>query len=194
MKGTDFLDKGDLRAAKLCFDTAIRVDKKIWPAYLNRSLIFASMGKWQLALQDCNTAARLQPAFFRTFIVRANIYRALGRCREGLADLDKVILLHANDETDALALNDRALLHAACHNSPVHDPKKAVADATRACKIEHWHMASYISTLGAACAANGDFDSAVRYEQQAIKSGRLTDRELRLAKEWLSHFQHHQAP
>ena len=193
-RGSELLGKGDLQGARQCFDAAIRIDKKIWPAYLNRAVTYYDMGKYQLALQDCNVAARLQPGFFRTFIVRAVVYRALGRCREGLADLDKVIALHANDETDALALNDRALLRATCGDPSVHDPKKAVADATRACQIEHWHMDSYVATLGTACAANGDFDSAVRYEEQAIRSGRLTDEELHLAKECLSRYQRHQPP
>jgi tetratricopeptide (TPR) repeat protein len=193
-KGSELLEKGDLQGACQCFDSAIAIDNHIWPAYLDRAVVYYDLGKWQLALRDCNTAARLQPAFFRTFIIRADIYHALGRCREGLADLDRVILLHANDETDALALNDRALLHAICRDRSVHDPKKALADATRACKIEHYHMARYVSTLGTAYAVNGDFDSAVRYEQQAIDSGRLTDQELRIARERLSRYQHHQAP
>jgi hypothetical protein len=116
----------------------------------------------------------------------------MGRCRDGLADLDKVISFHGNSETDALALSRRALLRATCRDATVRDPKLALADAKQACNLTAWAKASYIGTLGLACAANGDFDAAIRYEQQAINSGKYTDQELRDAKQRLSRYEHHQ--
>ena len=45
-------------------------------------------------------------------------------------------------------------------------------DAKKACDLAKWKRAAYIDTLAAACAESGDFDSAVRYEQQAIDLNR----------------------
>src|SRR6266404_5265474 len=188
-KGVELREKGDMQGARQCFDAAIRIDKTLWPAYLNRAQIFAHAGQWELALQDCNTAAHLRPDFYRTFIIRAIIYRSMGRCRDGLVDLDKVISFHGNPETDALALNHRASLRAICRDASVRDPKLALADAKQACNLTAWTKASYICTLGLACAANGDFDAAIRYEQQAIKSGKYNDEELREAKRRLSQYE-----
>lgn len=191
-KGVELMNKGDMHGARGCFDTAIRIDKNIWPAYFNRAMLLAKAGKLDLALQDCNTAAHLRPDFYRAFIIRAGIYRRMGRCSEGLVDLNRVISFHGNPETDALALSQRASLRATCRDAAVRDPKLALADAKQACSLDGWNKANYIGTLGLACAANGDFDAAIRYEQQAINSGRYTDKELQDAKQRLSRYEHHQ--
>ena len=178
-RGSDLLEKGDTQGARKNFEAAIRADPKMWPAYLNRALIFAREGKWELALQDCNAAMRLRPGFFRTAVLRANVNRHLGKDRESLADLNTVISLHADDETDATALSQRAWLRVLSRDKSVYNPELALADARLACRLNYWKKASYIETLAAACAANGDFDGAVRYEQQAIRSDKLSPQELK---------------
>lgn len=192
-KGSQLLEKGDLQGAKQNLDAAIRADPKMWPAYLDRAQVFARESKWELALQDCNTASRLQPKFYRTFIVRASVNSALGRCREGLADLNKIISFRPDAETEALTLSHRAWLRATCHDSTIRNPKQALADAKQACKLAARKQASYIGTLAVCCAANGDFESAIRYEQQAIDSGKYTTAELRDAEKRLARYKHHEA-
>ena len=193
-RGLSELDKGNLAGARQAFDAAIQADKELWPAYLSRARVFLQLGKYDQALQDCNAAARLKPQFTRTFITRAQVYRALNRCVEGLADLDRVIAIHSTPDSVALALTNRAWIRASCHNPGVYDPKKALEDATTACNLDGWHMADYIDTLALAYAANGDFDSAVRYEKKAIDSGRLLPDELKNAQKRLAYYQKHEAP
>jgi tetratricopeptide (TPR) repeat protein len=191
-KGLELREKGDLQGARQCFDRAIQIDKGIWPAYLDRAEIFAEQRHWDLALQDCNTAAHLRPDFYRTFIVRAGIYAALGKCRDGLADLDRVLSFHGDAETNAVAFTQRARLRLMCRDPSIHDPKLALADAKQACDLIAGSKASYLGTLAAAYAANGNFDEAIRYEQQAIKSGKYSAEELHQAQERLSRYQKHQ--
>ena len=188
------MDKGDLQGAKSCFDAAIRIDQRIWPAYIDRAEVFSKMGQWRLALQDCDTAARLQPTFYRTFIVRATVYRGLGRCGDALADLNTILSFHGGEEIDALALSRRALVRATCSDPAVRDPKLALADAKQACEIDRWNKADYVAILALACAVNGDFDSAVRYQGQAIDRGKYKGAELRRAQERLSQFERHHQP
>ena len=192
-KGVELLDKGDIQGARQCFDAAIKIDDRLWPAYLDRAEVFAHTGQLELALQDCNTAAHLRPDFYRTFIIRAMVYGRMGRCREGLADLDRIISFHGYEEIDALALSRRALLRLSCRDATVRDPKLALADAKQACNLSRWAKASYIGTLGLASAANGDFEAAIRYEQQAINTGKYGDEELREAKQRLSRYEHHES-
>ena len=192
-RGLTEFDKGNLGGARQAFDAAIGADNQLWPAYLMRAQVFLQLGRFDQALQDCNAAARLKPQFTRTFIVRAHIYRALGRCTEGMSDLDRVIAIHSTPESVALALNGRARLRSFCRNTAVHDPKKALEDATRACELDGWHIADFIDTLAMAYAVNGDFDSAARYEKKAIDSGRFRPDELKEVEERLAYFRKHQS-
>ena len=189
-RGSKLLEAGDLKGARANFDAAIREDSDIWPAYLDRATVSALEGQWQAALQDCQVAVRHRPGFFRTFVLRAVIYQNLGRDRDALADLDKVYSLHADIETDATTLAARAELRATSSDPSVRNPKAALADALRACQLNNWRRARNIEILAIACAANGDFESAVRYEKQAIASGKLTSSELERAQHSLASYQH----
>jgi tetratricopeptide (TPR) repeat protein len=185
-------DKGNIGGARQLLDAAIKADKQLWPAYLMRAEAWMQFGKYDLALQDCNAAARLKPQFTRTFIVRAQVLEALGRCPEGLADLNQVIAVHSTPESVAFALDRRAWLRIVCRNTAVHDPKKALEDATKACHLQR--LAVYVDTLGLAYAANGDFDSAIRYAKEAIATGRLEPDELKRVQMRLAGYQRRQLP
>jgi hypothetical protein len=63
----------------------------------------------------------------------------------------------------------------------------AIADAKKACELEKWEIAGHIDTLAAAYAEAGDFDSAIRYEDQAISpAGSEPDEVFRLATQLFS--------
>ena len=191
-QGLAELDKGNTHGAMQCFDAAIRIDKNNWTAYYDRAVAFADSDQLQPALQDCNTTSRLRPDFYRTFIVRADVYRRLGRCHEALTDLDRIVSFHGNMETDALALSKRAVVRATCNDPIVRDPKQALTDAKQACRMDP--KAIYMVDLALAYAANGDFENAIRNDQEAINSGRLRDDELRQAKDQLARYQRHEHP
>src|SRR5262249_17815830 len=72
----------------------------------------------------------------------------------------------------ALAQNGRAWLHATCPNASFRNGNQAVADAKSACDETSWSEVAYIDTLAAAHAEIGDFDSAIQFEQRAIKGAR----------------------
>jgi len=188
--GLNEFDKGNMGGARQLFDAAIKADKELWPAYFMRAQVWMQARKYELALQDINAAARIEPHFTRTFIVRAEIYEALGRCAEGLADLNQVIKIHSTPQSVAFALERRAALHINCRNTPVYDPKKALEDATKASNMDG--LAIYLDTLALAYAVNGDFDSAIRYEKKAIDSGRLDADELKSAQRRLAQFERRQ--
>src|SRR5713101_3882620 len=60
-KGNDLAHKGDYEKALQYYNAAIGQDPKAWPLYFNRADVFTNQRKWDLAIQDLNTALRLAP-------------------------------------------------------------------------------------------------------------------------------------
>ena len=173
--GNDLLNKGKYAESRKYFDAAIRVEPTRWTAYYNRAVAFRMEKNWKAAINDLNQTIRLQPAFFSATWDRAIIYQTTGDYAAELDDLNvltKVTFQTTNPYGMALALNWRAALRATCPNPSFRNGKAAVDDAKRACEMSKWRYADYIDTLASAYAEAGDFDSAVRYEQQAIDLNR----------------------
>jgi tetratricopeptide (TPR) repeat protein len=72
------------------------------------------------------------------------------------------------DPAFAWAPNNLAWPYATCIEARVRSGSKAVQYATIACKISKWHCWSFIDTLSAGYAEDGDFDNAVKYAQKAL--------------------------
>jgi tetratricopeptide (TPR) repeat protein len=169
--GFNLVEKGDYEGAKRCFTEAIRIDPYRWSAYYNRSLMYARQKNWAAALQDLNSTIHNKPSFFPASFARARINERLGNYNDSLRDLDIMVNLSArvgNYEEHAMALNNRAWIRAVSPDASVRNGQLAVADAKKACELTKWKVANCVGTLAAAHAEIGDFDSAIRYQEQAI--------------------------
>jgi tetratricopeptide (TPR) repeat protein len=169
--GHDLLKNRDYQNARRYFDAAIRTDPNMWSAYYNRATTFVEQKKWAAALQDLNSTIRLKPSFFTATFERAEVNSKLGNYSASLTDLDRLVVLLIkvrNSWEQATALNNRAWLRATCPDPSIRNGQLAVADAKKACELNIWLSPPHIDTLAAACAEAGDFDSAVRYQQEAI--------------------------
>jgi len=167
-KGTELLESGNYEKARQYFDTAIRGDPKEWPPYFSRALVFAHEQKWALAAQDLNTVLQFRPTNYLAAIFRGWMNERLGNYKSSLADYDRLLSVRPLPLTRALTLNSRAWLRATCPNASFRNAKQAIADARAACNLTSWAKPDHIDTLAAAYAEAGDFDSAVRFEQQAL--------------------------
>lgn len=170
-RGYDFLNKHDYENARRYFDAAIRTDPYMWTAYYNRATTFCMQKKWTAALQDLNSTIRLKRNFFDAGYKRAWVNSELSNYKASLADLDNLLTFTvkvSNNIEQADVLNSRAWLRATCPEASIRNGPLAVADATKACKLDQWILESYIDTLAAAYAETGDFASAIRYQEQAI--------------------------
>lgn len=169
--GYDLLNKRDYQNARRYFDAAIRTDPNMPTAYYNRATTFIKQKRWAAALQDLNSTIRLNPSFFTATLERAGVNSELGNYRASLTDLDRLaalLLKVRNTLEQAVVLNNRAWLRATCSDASIRNGQLAIADAKKACELNIWLLASHIDTLAAAYAEAGDFDSAIRYEQEAI--------------------------
>jgi tetratricopeptide (TPR) repeat protein len=172
-KGVELADKGDYDKARQLYDAAIAQDPKAWPLYLDRSNVFVHQRKLELAIQDLNTVLRLKPGVLLAQIMRGILYEHLGDYSRAVADHDRVVSITASLPLNrAFAQNSRAWLRATCPVASVRNGKQAVTDAKSACNETSWRETAYIDTLAAAHAEVGDFNSAIQFEQQAIKGAR----------------------
>jgi tetratricopeptide (TPR) repeat protein len=130
--------------------------------------VFGRQQKWALAAQDLNTVLRLKPTLYLAAILRGWMNERLGNYRSSLADYERILSLQPPPYNRALALNSRAWLRTTCPDATFRNAQQAIADAKAACNITSWSRPEHIDTLAAAYAEAGDFDSAVRFEQQAL--------------------------
>lgn len=169
-QGTQAFQHRDYATARKFFDAAVARDPKSWAPYLDRACVWIQERKWSLAREDLDMVVRLKPAHFQAAILRANMENRLGKHRQALDEYDHLVKITAADFplNCAWTLNDRAWLLATCPDASFRNTKQAIADAKRACGLTNWRNSSYIDTLAAAYAEAGDWDSAIRFQEQAI--------------------------
>jgi len=94
-----------------------------------------------------------------------------------LGDYDKSI----KDYSEAIRLNPEmhdayqnlALLLASCPNDKLRDGASAIEYATAACELSHWKNGNDLAILAAAFAEVGDWEMAVKRQQEYIAMAQL---------------------
>jgi tetratricopeptide (TPR) repeat protein len=114
---------------------------------------------------------------------RGDAYLALGEHAAAVADFEEA-LQHLDD--DPSLLNNLAWVLATSPDAEVRNGKRAVELATKACELTEYNKPYILSTLAAAFAENGDFQTAIEWSQKAVDMDD-SDQEEQLAKELASY-------
>jgi Tfp pilus assembly protein PilF len=186
------LRRGDLESARRNIAEALRRAPTFWPALYTRAHLFSREGKWDQAIRDCNEVLRQYSAYVPAALLRARINAALGNYSAARKEFDHVIEIQPRREFYAMAFEQRALFRAGCSNPSFRDARGAIDDAKKACTVTNWREADPIDTLAIASAESGDFDSAIRYEQQAMSASDANEIS-RTLQEHMSMFKQHRA-
>lgn len=183
--------KGDLAGALKSVNAAIQADPTYWPALYIRAQIFVEQRHYEAAIADCDRVLKQDSTVVEAALFRARANFLYGRFAVSLKEVDHCIIIRPRQDALARAYDTRALLRLYCPDPSIRSAQKAVADATTACKLMAWSDGQLLDTLATAEAATGNFDSAIRYEQQAMGATKVREDEKREYQKHLSSFQQH---
>ncbi len=181
--------KGDLAGALKSVNAAIQADPSYWPALYIRAEVFVEQHHYEAALQDCERVLKQDSTVVEAALLRARANFLLGRFAVSMKEVEHCISIRPRQDALARAYDTRALLRLYCPDPSIRNAQKAVADAATACKLMAWSDGELLDVLATAEAATGNFDSAIRHEQQAMGATKVREDEKREYQKHLASFQ-----
>ena len=166
-RAADFRDEGELTKAIADLTEVTKLNPKFVGSYVNRGSIYVRQGKVDEAIDDYNAALQLDPNRPEVYTARASAFLRKENYGQALADLRTAVQMKSKKPD--VALNSLAWLRATCPKPDIRDGKEAVELATKACELSQWKNLNYIDTLAAAYAEVGNFDQAIKYQNQVVQ-------------------------
>jgi len=111
----------------------------------------------EVLLQDKDNLLALQ--------ARGDAYLNIGNHVEAITDFNRALELRP---ADTALLNNLAWVLATSPEGTLRDGKRAVELATQACELTDYKTPHILSTLAAAFAEEGNFETAIKWSQQAV--------------------------
>ena len=185
-RGLAYRSKNDDNQAIADYTQSLRLDPRLAEAYYHRANAYKGQKQYEPAIRDYTEAIRLNPNWADAYFNRARAHRANKAYEQAVRDYREVVRL---DEKDVDALGNLAWLLATCPDEKVRDGRQAIEYAMTACDLTSWKGAYFLATLAAACAENGQFDQAIKWQKRALESPQYDKEEGRDARRRLALFE-----
>jgi tetratricopeptide (TPR) repeat protein len=141
---------------------------------LQLAMLYALAQKNDQAIECYSAALLVEPNQWMAYRGRGDLLLNQGKHAAAIADYEKALKLQP---TDSGILNNFAWVLATSPEEKLRDGRRAVVLATQACEATGHKVAHILSTLGAAYAETGDFQTAIQWATQGIALGNDEEKE-----------------
>ena len=174
------------------YDAAIRLVPKYLAAYDDRGHAYRKIRKFSNAIADFNTAMGLDPTDPAAYVELAIVYYVKGELEKVPAYLQQASAkMRWSSTDDQGTMRLLGWFRATCPDARFRGCTEAVKWAKRSCELTNWKSYGSIDGLAAAYAECGDFDRAIKFEQQALQVSQFSKKDRLQMEKQLSLFKDH---
>lgn len=134
--------------------------------HLQLAASYMESGQTRLAIESLGRVLEINEDNETALRLRGDLYLAIGKHEEALADFKKSYSLKPDDSG---LLNNYAWTLATSPYDNLRDGDFAIELALKACEMTDYKAPHILSTLAAAYAESGDFDRAIKWAEKAVE-------------------------
>lgn len=165
---------GDYDAAMRDYDEAVRLNPADPAYYTERAICFFYTKDFAGAASDVAQALRLQPKNHGAWVVRGVLNSETGNYAAAMDDWSTAARLAPTSIAPRANLVE---LLACCPDDSLRNGRQAVQIGTQLCEETDWKEPILLYYLACAYAESGDFESAIKWDNQALELMPLNKRE-----------------